>query len=180
MNFIEIYNCCFKNSMTIENIPFWGYLFNFGELAHMAKVVQKLNMAAAQEGFFSDVAMIGIGTAHPAYHLCWLVNEHFGIDFVRDPDQSIPMQKKDVQYYFPVYICNLPNSSHRYMLYKLKNGNESLLPETRLLDYLWLIQTDSPEEDALLITGELRNIPGIQLARILEQDQLKSLANLLV
>ena len=149
----------------------------------MAKAKLKkleLNVLEMQEDFFGDAAMIGIVTAMPGYHLCWLLNKLFEIEFIRDPDQDIPMQKKENLYYFPIYQYNFPESSYKYMLYKLKNGNEPLLPETKQLDYLWLVQTDSPEEDAYYIAGKLRNIPDIQLAQILEADQLKSLSNLLV
>ncbi len=137
-------------------------------------------MSAAQEKFFTDVALIGIVSALPGYHFCWLLNKHFEISFRRDPDQNIPMQKKDNQYYFPIYQHIFQNSSHKYLLYKLKNGNETLLPETKQLDYLWLIQTANPEEDACLLANELKNIPDIQLSQIIDPDQLKSLNNLIV
>jgi hypothetical protein len=144
----------------------------------MAKLV--LDMAATQEGFFSDTAMVGIGSATPAYHFCWLLNRHFEIAFERDPDQNIPMVKKENQYNFPVYQYCFPNSGHKYLLYKLKNGNEPLVPEIRHLDYLWLIQTASPTEDAVYISGELKKIDGVQMAQVLGPEQLKNLNNLLV
>lgn len=137
-------------------------------------------MEAMHEDFFADAAMIGIVTAVPGYHLCWLLNRHFDINFVREPDQNLPLQKKNNQYYFPIYQYDFPNSGYKYLLYKLKNGNESLLPETKLLDYLWLVQTASPDSDADAIAAELRNIPDIQLAQILAPDQLKNLNNLLL
>jgi len=144
----------------------------------MAKLV--LDMSAMQEDFFAEAAMIGIVTAMPGYHLCWLLNNHFDINFIREPDQNIPLQKKDNRYNFPIYQYNFPNSSHKYLLYKLKDGKEPLLPETKQLDYLWLIQTASPEDDAAHIAAELKNITDIQMAQILDTDQLKSLNNLLV
>ena len=144
----------------------------------MAKLV--LDTSAMQDDFFEDTAMIGISTAQQGYRICWILNQHFDINFLRDPDQNLCLQKKDSKYYFPIYQYHLPNSSHKYLLYKLKNGNESLLPETRQLDYLWLIQTDNPEDDALSIVSELRNIPDVQLAQILAPDQLKNINNLLV
>ncbi|MFI5196657.1 MAG: IPExxxVDY family protein [Chitinophagales bacterium] len=143
-------------------------------------VKKKLDMNAIHENFFADTAMLGIATALPAYHLCWVLNRHFDINFIRDPDQDISMQKKDDQYYFPIYKYDLPNSSHRYLLYKLKNGTESLLPETRQLDYLWLIETANPEDDVNRIAREIRNIPDIQLAQVLVPEQLKSVDNLLM
>ncbi len=133
-----------------------------------------------QEDFFAGSAMIGIVSAAPGYHLCWLLNKHFDIEFSRDPEQTISSRKKDNQFDFPIYQYTFPNSSYQYLLYKLKNGAESLLPETRQLDYLWLVQTASPDEDAAEIAAELRELPDIQLAQILSTDQLKSLNNLLV
>ena len=144
----------------------------------MAKLI--LDTSAMQDDFFEDTAMIGIGTAQQGYRFCWILNQHFDINFLRDPDQNLYLQKKETKYYFPIYQYDLPNSSHKYLLYKLKNGNESLLPETRQLDYLWLIQTANPEDDALNIVSELRNIPDVQLAQILAPDQLKNINNLLV
>ncbi len=144
----------------------------------MAKLV--LDMAAMQEGFFADTAMVGIATATPGYHLCWMLNRHFDINFERDPDQVISSQKKDNQYYFPIYQYLFPNSSHKYLLYKLKNGAETLLPEAKHLDYVWMVQTASPEIDAMDIARELRNIPDVQLAQVLTGDQLKNLNNLLM
>ena len=144
----------------------------------MAKLV--LDTSAMHDDFFEDTAMIGIATAQQGYRFCWMINQHFDVNFIRDPDQNLCLQKKDTKYYFPIYQYDLPNSTHKYLLYKLKNGNESLLPETRQLDYLWLIRTASPEEDALTITAELRNISDVQLARILLPEELKNLNNLLV
>ncbi len=144
----------------------------------MSKLV--LSTSAMHEDFFTDTAMIGIGTAQPGYRFCWILNRYFDLSFLRDPEQNICLQKKDSQYFFPIYRYDLPNSCHKYLLYKLKNGTESLLPETRLLDYLWLIQTASPEEDARKIANELRNIPEVQLAQILDASQLKNLNNLIV
>ena len=149
----------------------------------MAKLV--LDMKAMSKDFFEDCAMIGIAAAQPGYRLCWMLNNHFDINFVRDPEQNIHLQKKDKEkkdtdFYFPIYQYDLPNSCHKYLLYKLKDGSESLLPEAGQMDYLWMIQTANPEEDAYQIARELKNIPDVQLAQILAPKQLKSLNNLLV
>jgi hypothetical protein len=137
-------------------------------------------MSAMQNNFFADAAMIGIVSAMPVYRLCWMLNNHFDINFVREPEQDVMMKKKDIQYCFPIYQYDLPNSGYQYLLYKLKNGKETLLPETKQLDYLWLLRTSDPEEDAARISAELRNIRDIQLAQVLAAEQLKSLVNLLV
>lgn len=144
----------------------------------MAKMT--LDVAAMQDDFFADVSLVGIVSAMPAYRLCWIVNQHFGIDFARNAEQNIQLQKKGVRYLFPTYQYNFPNSNYQYLLYKLKNGSEMLLPETKQLDFLWMVQTAEPDEDARSIASELKNIADIQLAQLIEKNQLKSLTNLLV
>ena len=144
----------------------------------MAKLI--LDMNAMQQDFFSGTALIGMGTALPAYQLCWLINRHFDTSFIRDTDQNISLKKKDKQFIFPVYVYNIPNSEHKYLLYKLKHAVESLLPEARQLDYLWMVQTDTAEEDALEIVTELKKLSDIQLSVVLDPDQLDNLNNLLV
>lgn len=147
-------------------------------LEPMSKTV--LNMAAAQESFFAETAMIGIASSVPAYRLCWLLNERFGINFARDPGQNIVVRKKDAQYHFAVFQYELPNSTYKYLFYQLKNGKEVLLPETKQLDFIWLLQTACPDEDAVDIAAALRDIPEVQLAQILSAEQLRNINNLLL
>ncbi len=144
----------------------------------MAKLV--LDTAAMRDDFFDEAAFVGIVSAEPAYRFCWLLNNHFDINFIRDPEQNVSFLKKENKFHFQVYQCHLPNSFHKYLLYKLKDGGESLLPEIRQMDYLWLIQTANSEADAARIAGELKNIPEVQLTQILSIGQLKSANNLLV
>lgn len=139
-----------------------------------------LNMDAVQEDFFFGTEMIGIGAAMPAYNFCWLLNERLDMNFMRDPDEVITMKKKGIEYTLPIYYFDHPNCNDKYLLYKLKNGTESLLPETRLLDYVWLVQTENAEEDALRIAAQLRALPGVQFAQLLPAEQLKNIRNLLV
>jgi len=144
----------------------------------MPKLV--LDMSAMKDDFFSDSALIGLGTAQPAYHLCWLINNQLETRFARDPEQTISLKKKSNEFAFPVFAYYLPNSEHKHLLYKLKNGPESLLPEARQLDYLWMIQTASAEEDALEILAGLKKMNDIQLSMILDPSDLKNITNLLV
>lgn len=141
---------------------------------------QVLNMELMQEDFFEETALVGIVSAQPAYRLCWLINNHFDINFIRDPEQVIDFKKKTETIYFAIYLCELPNSSNRYLLYQLKNNGTLLLPETKNLDYLWYIQAPNPEDEAANIVRELRNIPEIQLAQILDPEKIPSLNNLII
>lgn len=135
-----------------------------------------------QEEFFSDTAMIGIVSALPAYRFCWMLNQKFDMDFVRDVESDICVRhnKKEEAHYYSLYKYCAPLNGNKYLIYKLKSDKESLLPEVRQLDYLWMIQSNAPEADAANITNYLRDIPDVQLAQILMPEKLKNLNHLIV
>lgn len=140
-----------------------------------------LNVAAMQEDFFSDTALIGIVSALPAYRFCWLLNERFDMNFVRDPESDICLQDaRKEEHYFSVYKYCAPLNGNKYFIYKLKHEKESLLPEAKQLDYLWMIQSSTPENDATEIAHYLRNMRDVQLAQILLPEKLKNLSSLIV
>jgi hypothetical protein len=140
-----------------------------------------LDTEAMEEDFFSDCALIGIVSALPAYKLCWKLNSKLDINFVREPELDILVQKSQtIQHYFPIYQYALPLSGCRHLLYKLKNEKEALLPEVKQLDYLWMIQSHEAAHEAHIAAQLLREITDIQLAQILDLDKLKNAGNLLV
>ncbi len=142
-----------------------------------------LNTALMQEDFFSDAALIGIVSPVPAYQFCWMLNQHFDMDFVRDAEHDICLQDKksgDEQHYFSVYQYAAPLNGPRYVLYKLKSDKQNLLPETKGLDFLWMVQSSCPDSHAEQLTGLLRTMPQVQMAQMIQPGQLKNLSNLLV
>ena len=145
----------------------------------MAK--QVLDIAAMEEDFFSDKSFIGISCALPGYRFCWLLNQHFDVNFIREPEYDICIQtKQPVDIYFPIYHFQVPLSTTTHHIYTLKNGNEHLLPEAKQLDYIWMIQSPTLESDAEKINKELRQIQDIQLTQILNPEKMKSISYLLL
>jgi len=145
----------------------------------MAKLT--LNTAAMQDDFFSDAALIGISSPVPAYNFCWKLNQYFDMNFSREPELDICTQtSKEHQNYYAIYQYCAPLNGARYLLYKLKNDKQSLLPEAKNLDYLWMIQGSSSGTQAQQITEFLRQMPDVQMAQVINPEKLKNLANLLV
>ncbi len=144
-----------------------------------AKLV--LDMAAMQDEFFADTALIGIVCALPSSRFCWTLNHKLDIGFERQPDMDIILQiKPGKEFSFPVYKYDMPHSGNNYILYKLKNDKESLLPEVAQLDYLWMVQSKTADEEVQTLSRYLREIPEIQLAQIVTMDRLKNTANLIL
>lgn len=145
----------------------------------MAKLV--LNMAAVQDDFFADSALLGIGSAAAGHRFCWAINHYLGYDFRRTPDADILYRKrKGDPTNFSVYTCEIDHSGCRHVMYKVKNNNENLLPELKELDYMWLIQSQTADEQAQELVAHLRNIPDVLLAQVLSTDRLKSINHLLL
>ena len=140
-----------------------------------------LNIADMQEDFFSDAALIGIVSPVPAYQFCWMLNQHFDMDFVRDAEHDICLQtNKEHQHYFAVYQYASPLNGPKYILYKLKSEKQNLLPEAKGLNYLWMVQNACPGNHAEQLTSLLRTMPQVQLAQMIAPDKLKNLNHLLV
>lgn len=144
-----------------------------------AKLV--LDMAAMQEEFFADTALIGIVSALPAYRFCWQLNSFLDMNFVRgEAEQDPVLIKSKHTHHFPLYQYCMPVHGKTHVIYKLKSDKEHLLPEVKQLDYLWMLQSATPDADADFFIQHLRNIPDIQLAQILSFDRLKNLSHLIV
>ena len=126
-----------------------------------------LDMSGATEDFFSDTAMIGIGSAVPGYKFCLAVNVEY-------------RPAKDQVHFFSLYQYQEPHSSCKHLLYKLQSEKKALLPEIKQLDYLWLISSPTADQEARLLTSYLRDMPQVQLAQIIEPEQLKNLNHLLI
>lgn len=138
-------------------------------------------MSGATEDFFSDTAMIGIGSAMPGYKFCLAVNNAFDFSFVREPESDVEYQPaKDQVHFFSLYQYQEPHSSSKHLLYKLQSKKKALLPEIKQLDYLWLISSPAAEYEAHELAGQLRNLPEIQLAQIIAPELLKNLNHLLI
>lgn len=138
-------------------------------------------MSGATEDFFSDTAMIGIGSAMPGYRFCLAVNNAFDFAFTREPESDVEYRPaKDQVHIFSLYQYQEPYSSCRHLLYKLQSEKKALLPEIKQLDYLWLISSPTAEHEAEILAAHLRNLPEIQLAQIIAPDRLKNLNHLLI
>jgi len=140
-----------------------------------------LDMAAMEDAFFADTALIGLASRLSAPRLCWLLNRRFDLQLGRRADLDICVTKApSQQYYFPIYEYTVPLSDMRYLLYRLKCREECLLPELKQLDFLWMIQGGEAAVAADRLTIHLRRQQEIQLAQVLSADRLKNPGYLLV
>lgn len=142
---------------------------------------QFLDAVVMQEEFFSDAALIGIASPAPAYRLCWMLNQYFDTEFARDTEHEICMRDpKRGDHYFAVFQHAAPFNGSKHVLYSLKSDNKVLLPELKSLDYLWMIRGCDSASQAGTLAENLRRVSAVQMAALLERQQLKSIGNLIV
>jgi hypothetical protein len=138
----------------------------------MAKKKDILDNEQMLNEFFTDKALLGIVCPMPAYKFCWLVNQYMDIQFAFS--QPIEFEKRKKKYSFSLFSYTLPDNDGSYYIYKLKSYSQSLLPELKQMDFLWMIENEYAEEQADTISTRLRSIPNIQLVQPFVPEQLKS------
>ncbi|MBS1645585.1 MAG: IPExxxVDY family protein [Bacteroidetes bacterium] len=140
-----------------------------------------LNVAEMEDEFFEDSLLLGIACTTPVYRLCFQINQLLGFDFVRATKLDIELPTKgNKECILPVFQYAAPYNGPRYTLYQLKVANHRLLPELKTLDYLIMVQSSFPEEITYNLAQQIRQIPNIQLAKIINPFDLKKRNNLLV
>jgi hypothetical protein len=139
-----------------------------------------LDIDEIAEAFFEDTNLLGIMAPMPAHQFVWQVNQSIRFDFRIKSDLEISLQRKNRNYFFPVYAFQEPGYALTNYIYKNLFDGEYLLPEFKHLDYLWLCKGDLPaKEEEKLLVEDIRNIPGVQLVVELGQEKIKNRHNLM-
>ncbi len=150
----------------------------------MAVKKQILQIALLKEDFFEGAALIGIASPLPPSRFCALLNRSFALGLQREPEQDLFMHtsgKEGAPGYFPVFQEQLEAEASDMALYRLKGPDgEMLLPETPHLDYMWLLRSNTSDQDAEGYARVLRRLPGVQMAQVIPVEQLRNAANLVL
>jgi len=127
------------------------------------------------EEFFEDTRLLGIMAPIKDYHLCWHLNSLMGMDFRINNEIEIQLNKKNRNYFFAVYEFCEPTGSLFHYVYNNRFDGESLLPEFRHLDFLWLMKGDVVNEETLQQTiNGLKEINGVQLVVELTNEKIRN------
>ena len=169
-------NFCEKYKLKNKKILFYHFVVsvNLGVVRSTLKLDQTLAL------FYEDTSLIGIVSSLPGYKLCWLINRRFDYEFERDPDFTIEQPRKGNLLVFPLYHHEPACSGDSHHIYTLKSGKDSILPEIKEFDYLWMVKASDHEHLAKAIVTALKTLPGISLTHLMAPDQIKKLNALLV
>jgi len=156
-----------------------------------------LNTAEIEESFFSDSRLIAIHTSLQGYRLCWYLNNMLCLNLKRAPELDICMDVSarspsntgtlfeqvpatGQKVHFPVFNHQFPFSEAGILLYTNKKEGNTLLPDIRQADYIFLLQYGCYQEQQEDYNNHLTSIPEINWVQELELDRIKWKKNLIV
>lgn len=127
------------------------------------------------EDFFSDTRLLGIMAPVKDYHFCWHLNNSIGVNFSRNSEIEIQLNRKKRNYFFDVFEYNEPTRFLSHYLYNNQRDGEYLLPEFKHLDFLWLMKGDEVSDDSLQeIIYTIKLISSVQLVIELTNEKIKN------
>lgn len=139
-----------------------------------------LDISDSYEEFFEETCLIGIVTSNKSYKFCLQANKILDFDFRLNTEIEIILNKKNRNYYFPVYQSDVRHSSIKHYLYDNRNDGEVLLPEFKHIDFIWLIKGISGINNQLQnMISAINSIQGIQLAIEIDHTILTNKENLI-
>ncbi len=143
------------------------------------KLKNVLSLMATEADFFEGMAFIGISSAYVGHHLCYMLNKHLDMEFVRGADE-VEIKKPDGMVYFPFYVYCPAGSADVYRLYGLRSGNVPLLPEFKRIEYLMTITSDNAPREVQDRIPEVARVPGITHCFEIDEAEIKTRNHLIV
>lgn len=139
-----------------------------------------LDTSDSYEEFFEDCCLIGLVTSVKSYKFCLQVNKLLNFDFRLNTDIEIALNKKNRNYYFPVYQSNVKHSFTKHYLYSNRNDGEVLLPEFKNIDFIWLIRGEANiHEQFGNLLALIKSIQDVQMATEIDHTYLDNRENLI-
>jgi hypothetical protein len=132
------------------------------------------------EDFFEDAIIIGIVAPYKGYKFCLRLNKLLNFNFKLNTEIQILLRKKGREYSFPVYQSDVRHSCVKHYLYDNRNDGETLLPEFKNIDFIWLLKGASSYENQLNEMLQIINsLSGVQLATEIKPERLHNRQNLI-
>lgn len=137
----------------------------------------KLKMARKsllEQAFEQADAIIGIATALPIFRLVHLLNQHSRLKLECEDDIPIYIDKVKLLLEFPFYIHEDEDLRTSFFLVSNSNKTALILPSHKQLSYLLILKGAIPNDKISSLVISIKQIPGIQLATLLNQSTLKN------
>ncbi|MDA3613219.1 IPExxxVDY family protein [Polluticaenibacter yanchengensis] len=140
----------------------------------MAKLLIDNQLLA--EEYFSDVRLIGIQCALPAYSFVNLLNNDLAFDFSLNIQTAIEVMKNRRKLSYNIYECKENNFELEHIIYINKYDGEYLMPELTHFDFLWMLKGESHNKQNIIqaLISYLNKLDQVSLVMELGRDKIKN------
>ncbi len=104
----------------------------------------------------------GVFSPQKDYRLCWLINRHLGMEFIRLNDMQHTPQSRQEPIDFPVFQYKGPDGYAHWLLIGNKTPKGPLFADPRNMDFLLLILGKSGTLDIKDTIQDMRSIAQVQ------------------
>ena len=125
-----------------------------------------------------DFILLGILCQEKDYRICYEINKKLGMQFKKEEDLEIIINKQKESSGFSLYSCMNEDEDYFYLISN-KSLKGSFIPEQKQMDYFLMIKGNLSREENKKIIQELKQIPVIMGVYELEPGKLKSKENLI-
>lgn len=124
-----------------------------------------------------DYVLIGVSCHQKDYRAAWAIGNALGLEFSRDEDPYVVLQKNGSKAYFTSFSY-FPNQEEKYLLLANKSENGTLLPELTQFDFILLIYSMIPDEEVEDLVRQIRSHSLIQFCSLFDAEQMKHASRL--
>lgn len=141
----------------------------------------KLDNGAVESSFFENTRLIGIVAPVKYYSFTLNVNRNMGFNFRINNQLEINLKRKGRNYFFHVYEFTAASGDIVHYLYHNHHEGESLLPEFKTMDFIWLLKFDvAAEKEISSLINEIKKQPGVQLVTEIPKEKVKNKEHLIL
>lgn len=159
-----------------------------------------LDIGKIEDDFFGNCQLLGLQTSLSATRLCWLLENNLGLCFQRKMMDDIDVRRiydvpkapqlsgtlfdnietQEEPMHFLVYRHAFDHTDSGILLYTNQRNGYYLLPESRNQNFLLLIQDEDFRIAGQPLQDWLGRISAIEQVNILQPEQIRNKANLII
>ena len=126
-----------------------------------------------------EFVLVAIGCHLKDYRIAGEINKLLIIELAKQDDYILSLKKDEKDKSFSKYHFEDEDNQWEYYLLSNKSNNGFLIPELKQIDYLLQIHGNLNFAEAEQIVKEIKTIPIINVAYLVDVDKLKSRDNLI-
>ncbi len=131
--------------------------------------------------YSSNISAFGIVSAEKIHKIAWVINKH--LNSVLKRKENLRLEFNDNTW---IDLLHFLDERELYNLRLIRNkvfeknytSRMHLLPEVKILDYLFLIEFNESTHEEFISLNQLQKIPGFQFVKKIDLETLKEKDNL--